>query len=985
MKEVIELENNQQRIKPKKRVAAYARVSEDDDPMLHSVEAQISYYSQLIQSNPDWIYAGVYADKGISGTGVKKRSSFQEMMKACEDGLIDIILCKSISRFARNTVDLLNAIRHLKDLGIEVQFEREHISSLSKDGEFMLTLLASFAQEESRSISENVKWGVRKKFANGEYLALHDHVLGYRYDRENKCYAIIPEEAEIVREIFRLYLEGVTTVEICRILNADGKRSTFGGVFKAPRITEIICNEVYAGHRLLQKKYVESHLTKRQKKNKGEFPKYFCEDTHEAIIDQETFDRAQEEHRRRSEYFSPHYLGYHYENGRYVPVPEEMEVARWIFKRYLERVPLHRIAEELNEKGIKTFRQDKYVTYKVAFIVQSDFYDPTNPEVSEPLLDTETYERVLAEREFREKHQALNIVDGEIKVSNKRMYGYQFDDEARRYTVIPEEAEAIRQIYQLYLDGWTADDIARKLNAEGKRSTFGTEFECSRILAILSNETYTGDLLLQKKYVDKDSKVRKNKGELPQFLLTDVHEAIIDRETFRRVQEERKRRDIFYRHNHLGYRYEDGKYVIDPESVDIVRLIFKMFLEHEKMETIAKILIAQGYKTARNLDFNAKSLKRLTRNDFYDPDNPDVTEPIFDEETYERIKAEREYREEHKFSKGLPVQLLGYTRVDGKYVIDLDNVEIVRLAINMYLEHKTLCEIAEELNKRGYRTLMGRTFAHTTVKPFVTNERYYPGCPDVAEPIFDEETHESVLAEKKFRDDHSHGRGLPMSEKRKATLHSSKGAKLFVPYIGYMCVDRKYVIDPQTVEIIRLVVRRYLEHKSMGEIARELNSEGYRTKKDTAFGASSIKAILFNERYYPGSPDVVEPIFDAKTYEKVMAEKKSRGEDQYLRDPHGAEMIRLAVKLYLEHWTLHKIASELNERGYKPLRGKMFYGSVVKKILLNKSYYFAGDDGAEPIFDAETYEKVLAEERARAENPHGKGLKAHDWLVKKEG
>ena len=162
MKKVTAIEPKRHLLVPQKRVAAYARVSEDSDPMMRSVEAQISYYSKLIQSNPDWIYAGVYADKGISGTGIKHRRSFLEMMQACEEGRIDIILCKSISRFARNTVDLLNAIRRLKELGVEVQFEREHISSLSKEGEFMLTILASFAQEESRSISENVKWGMRK-------------------------------------------------------------------------------------------------------------------------------------------------------------------------------------------------------------------------------------------------------------------------------------------------------------------------------------------------------------------------------------------------------------------------------------------------------------------------------------------------------------------------------------------------------------------------------------------------------------------------------------------------------------------------------------------------------------------------------------------------------------------------------------------------------------------------------------------------------
>lgn len=304
MKKIIRIDPNRQFIMPPKRVAAYARVSESSDSMKHSIEAQISYYSSLIQSNPDWIYAGVYADKGISGTGFKDRRSFQDMMEACEHGLIDIILCKSISRFARNTVDLLNAVRRLKELGVEVRFEREHINTLSADGEFMLTILASFAQEESRSISDNVKWSVRKKYAKGEYLPFQSHILGYRYDRENKCYVIIPKEAEVVRKIYCLFLEGRTTGEIVRQLNAEGKRTVRGKLFDYSAIHRILDNELYTGNRLLQKTYIENHLTHKQRKNKGELPQYYCTDTHEAIISLEMFEQVQKI-RKRKDYHRP--------------------------------------------------------------------------------------------------------------------------------------------------------------------------------------------------------------------------------------------------------------------------------------------------------------------------------------------------------------------------------------------------------------------------------------------------------------------------------------------------------------------------------------------------------------------------------------------------------------------------------------------------------------------------------------------------------
>ena len=177
MPKITKIEPGIKALPAKKKVAAYARVSKDTERLMHSVSAQVSYYSDLIQKNPEWEYAGVYADSGITGTLVAGRSEFVRLLEDCEAGRIDIILCKSISRFARNTVDLLNTVRRLKEIGVEVRFEKEQINSMSGDGELMLSILASFAQEESRSISENVKWGIRKRFKNGEIGAANKHIL----------------------------------------------------------------------------------------------------------------------------------------------------------------------------------------------------------------------------------------------------------------------------------------------------------------------------------------------------------------------------------------------------------------------------------------------------------------------------------------------------------------------------------------------------------------------------------------------------------------------------------------------------------------------------------------------------------------------------------------------------------------------------------------------------------------------------------------
>ncbi|MCD8222747.1 MAG: recombinase family protein [Clostridiales bacterium] len=307
MAEIRKIEPAVPHIARRKKVAAYARVSRDTKRLMHSISAQVSYYSDLIQKNPEWEYAGVYADSGISGTGKEKRSEFQRMLADCELGKINIILTKSISRFARNTVDLLETVRHLKELGIEVRFEKEHINSLSEDGELMLSLLASFAQEESRSISDNCKWGIRKRFESGEIGTANKHILGYRYDEEQRKYIIIPEEAVIVRRMFELYIDGVTLQEICDDLNNRGWRTINDCLFQESSLMSMIRNEVYAGDTLRQKSYMADPITKNKVKNKGEFPKYYMPDTHEAIIDRETWAKVQEEIARRESLLNPTY------------------------------------------------------------------------------------------------------------------------------------------------------------------------------------------------------------------------------------------------------------------------------------------------------------------------------------------------------------------------------------------------------------------------------------------------------------------------------------------------------------------------------------------------------------------------------------------------------------------------------------------------------------------------------------------------------
>jgi len=272
------------------KVAAYARVSSGKDEMLHSLAAQVSHYSDYIQRQPGWFYIGVYADEAVTGTK-DNRPEFKRLLADCRSRKIDMVLTKSISRFARNTVDLLETVRELKSLGVDVFFEEQNLHSMSGDGELLLTILASYAQEESRSASENCKWRIRKQFENGELTNLR-FLFGYKIVKGKV--KIEPEQAAIVRMIFKDYINGMGGGKLAEKLRKMEIPRVFGGEWRSDRVLEIIKNEKYTGNALLQKKFVTDHLSKKLVWNNGQLPKYYAEDTHPSIIDQETFDKAQE-------------------------------------------------------------------------------------------------------------------------------------------------------------------------------------------------------------------------------------------------------------------------------------------------------------------------------------------------------------------------------------------------------------------------------------------------------------------------------------------------------------------------------------------------------------------------------------------------------------------------------------------------------------------------------------------------------------------
>ena len=287
------------------RVAAYCRVSTLLEQQESSFEAQKSYYTEMIRANPNWKMAGIYADDGISGTDMRKRDEFNRLLQDCEAGKVDLVLTKSISRFARNTADLLNTIRLLRAKEIAVYFEKEHINTLDNTGEMLVTILGSQAQEESRNLSENTRWGIARRFESGTLIVNHNKFMGYTKNEDGEL-VIVPEEAEVVRLIFRLYLEGMSISGICRHLENEGILTVTGRKkWNEGTVNKMLSNEKYTGDALLQKTYTADFLTKKRLKNNGEVRQYYIRDDHDAIIPREIFIAVQQEKKRRAERHKP--------------------------------------------------------------------------------------------------------------------------------------------------------------------------------------------------------------------------------------------------------------------------------------------------------------------------------------------------------------------------------------------------------------------------------------------------------------------------------------------------------------------------------------------------------------------------------------------------------------------------------------------------------------------------------------------------------
>lgn len=281
------------------RVAAYCRVSTDYDEQDSSYETQVAHYKELIQKEPTWEFAGIYADDGISGTNTKKREQFNQMIAACKAGKIDLIVTKSISRFARNTIDCLKYIRDLKAINVAIFFEKENINTMDAKGEVLITIMASLAQQESESLSQNVKMGIQYRYQQGKVFVNHNHFLGYTKDAQGNL-VIEPAEAQVIKRIFYSYLDGMTMKQIADSLKGDGVLT--GGKttnWQSSGVARILKNEKYMGDALLQKTYTVDFLNKKRVKNQGIMPQYYVEDDHPAIIPKSVFMQVQQIIKRR--------------------------------------------------------------------------------------------------------------------------------------------------------------------------------------------------------------------------------------------------------------------------------------------------------------------------------------------------------------------------------------------------------------------------------------------------------------------------------------------------------------------------------------------------------------------------------------------------------------------------------------------------------------------------------------------------------------
>lgn len=453
---ITQLPNNQRSVR---KVAAYARVSTNSDEQYTSYEAQVNYYQKFIQERLDWAYTKVYADEGISGTSTKKRTEFNQMITDALNGKIDLIITKSISRFARNTLDTISYVRKLKENGIEVFFEKENLWTLDPKSELILTIMASIAQEESRSISQNVTWGKRVSFQEGKVSFAYKFFLGYK--KVDDKLVIDEDQAVIVRMIYRMFLvEGKTATGIAKYLKSRKVKTPSGKNINWAKntVTSILTNEKYKGDALLQKSYTDNYLEHSIVKNTGQIPQYYVENNHPAIIDRETWEQVQIELERRTlmgakysskDVFSSRIIckdcgGYYGRKIWHANSPHEKVVYQCNHrydKGHKKCQTPHLVEKEIKEKFIRAYNKN---------MKDRDRIIQDSNDVIQLLTDTTMFDKEIAEidEELLSTSQIANkLVKENSKTSSvSENYNKLYDELSSKYDQLRTKQDELMQM-----------------------------------------------------------------------------------------------------------------------------------------------------------------------------------------------------------------------------------------------------------------------------------------------------------------------------------------------------------------------------------------------------------------------------------------------------------------------------------------------------------------------------------------------------------
>ena len=486
----------------KRRVGAYARVSTDHEEQLTSYEAQVDYYTKLIKARDDWEFVNVYTDEGITGTSIKHREGFKQMVQDAMDGRIDLILTKSVSRFARNTVDSLTTIRKLKEKGVECFFEKENIWTFDGKGELLITIMSSLAQEESRSISQNCTWGQRKRMADGKVSVPFEHFLGY--DRgEHGELVVNKEQAETVKLIYDLFLQGLTPHAIAKHLTEHGILTPRKKAKWNPStVHSILTNEKYKGDALMQKCYTADFLTKKQVINNGVLPQYYVEGDHEAIIPPETFELVQQELLRRKrgahrysgvDIFSSRIIcgdcGSYYGAKVWHSNSKYRRVIYRCNRKYhgAEQCSTPHITEEEIKQGFMV-ALNKLLKCRDEVIANLEMMDKTISDTSDVKMNLEEQQAsmaVAAERIHRAIAENARVLQDQVE------YKARFDALTEKYEAIKQECDRLEQQIAETASRHTASQ--QLIHTLQKQSALITDFDPSVWGILLDHITVNSD------------------------------------------------------------------------------------------------------------------------------------------------------------------------------------------------------------------------------------------------------------------------------------------------------------------------------------------------------------------------------------------------------------------------------------------------------------------------------------------------------------